>query len=134
MFWEAAFGVKAKSRFDLIAPHSHIVDLKFTHQADGFIKSAFNMGYHIQAAWYLRTAIAAGMADEKTPFYFVAVETDYPYEKRVYQCSSDFIDAGNSAINEILVQYVSCCETNVWPGNVGPWILDVPKYARGEYE
>lgn len=134
IFWEAEFGVKSKARLDLIAPHSHLVDLKFTHECDKFMRTAYPSGYHVQAAWYLRAAIAAGLAEENTPFYFVAVEPSYPFEMRVYHCSDEFIAAGNSVISEILPQYASCEQDNKWPGNVGPWKLDVPNYARSEHE
>jgi exodeoxyribonuclease VIII len=132
--WTAELGIAAKARLDLISPGSHLVDLKLTHEVDKFERTAFSYGYHRQAAWYLRAAIAADVADENTPFYFVCVESDFPYEMRIYQASDDFISAGNREIEGILADYAQCLQTNEWPDRVGPWQLDLPKWARGEYE
>jgi hypothetical protein len=131
IYWQAMLGVEAKARLDLVADKSHIVDVKTCSNVEAFEKSVFNYKYHWQAAWYKRAAIAADIAHEDTPFYFVAVEPDAPFESRIYTLSQEIIDIANSEIDALLEEFSACYNANSWPDKTGPWEIKLPNYMRG---
>jgi len=130
IFWKTDLGLDAKARLDLVAANSHIVDVKITDNADKFERTAFTYGYHRQAAWYLTAAKAAGLASEGTPFYFLVIEAEFPFEIRIYEASEEIISQGNLEIHNILLKYSECLKSGEWTDKTGPWRMKLPRWLE----
>lgn len=110
--------VRCKARLDGYCPELNaIVDLKTTRDAsrEGFQKSIYDYGYHIQAANYLRGAELAGLG---TPdrFIFICLENEEPNLVAIYKLDDEAIDNGFIKLNELLVKWEQCTSTGIWPG------------------
>lgn len=144
IFWEevipisdrAKVGVKCKARLDwYIAPcdqfpNGIIIDLKSASDAseDDFPKQAYNFGYHIQAAWYVR-ALGGNV-----PFVFLVAEKKAPYGVVAYSASESFLKAGNDAVNKLIRVYAECSASNIWPCySQQIKQLDLPRWAKENY-
>jgi len=119
-------GVRCKCRPDYISD-SFIMDVKTTRDAsiEGFGKQAWNLGYHIQEAFYRR--VVGG----NHRFLFGAVESDYPHLVQYHESPDELIAYADDLIDSALSQYAECLRTNTWPGysnNIQP--LEVPGYAK----
>ncbi len=91
-------GINCKCRPDLYHPeHGCLVDLKSCADAskDGFIRACINLGYHIQAAFYLDVFNKANGTDIKE-FYFIAVETTKPYAVSTYKMGEVELNLGRA--------------------------------------
>lgn len=110
-------GVRVKARIDFVPSHPDfadaLVDIKTTADASAvaFAKTAAQMRYHVQAAWYLRF-----FPGERRRFIFIAVEKVAPWECAVYEIDQPAIDLGNAEIDRQLELFKSCQEFNSWPG------------------
>ena len=132
--WEHPLQVPCKARLDAIGYHglhSFIVDLKTTTDASpaGFARKAWDLGYHLQAAWYV-DALAASRGCDHPGFYFIAVEKDSGLVS-VHQATDAFIAAGREAYRRAMDQFAEAWHSGIWPGydeNIHP--LDVPAWAR----
>ena len=109
-------GIKVKARIDLLPDHRDVydalADIKTTQDASpvSFAKSAAQLRYHVQAAWYLR------FFPMKRRFIFIAIEKNPPYEAAVYEMDDAAIAQGNAEIDKQLELYKSCQDFNSWPG------------------
>ena len=118
--WDSTNEVGARCRFD-IKPGSQfdfLADCKFTASVDEhwFSKHAYDMGYHIQAAFNLMVWNQCG-DQTKNGFKFFAVENKPPFDCRVFNCSDDFLAKGREEVRKLLRLYGECERTNVWPGS-----------------
>jgi len=106
------------------------VDLKTTLDASSaFEKSAYNFGYHHQAAWYLYGCRAAGI--DCRDFIFVAVEKTYPYAVAIYGAADHLIEVGRQEVRAAIRTYAVCLESGEWPGLTSGVInLDLPLWAK----
>lgn len=113
-----------------------IWDLKTTTDAhpDKFMRDAFNYGYHIQAAMYLK-----GIARTKLKFpdfYHVVVEKSEPYGVSVHLASNDFKALGKQQYEQYLMEFRYCMEEQLFHQSyefraVGDYYpLDLPGYAK----
>jgi hypothetical protein len=108
--------IKVKARIDLLPDHRELydslADIKTTQDASpaAFAKTAAQLRYHVQAAWYLR------FFPNKRRFLFIAIEKTAPYECAVYEMDQAAIDQGNAEIDKQLEFFKSCQEFNSWPG------------------
>lgn len=108
--------IKVKARIDLLPDHRELydslADIKTTQDASpaAFAKTAAQLRYHVQAAWYLR------FFPNKRRFLFIAIEKTAPYECAVYELDQAAIDQGNAEIDKQLEFFKSCQEFNSWPG------------------
>ena len=129
--WETLDGFPCKARLDIVPARGVLADLKTTTDASprGFAKSAFDLGYHLQAAWYLDGFDA--VAEARSGFSFIAYEKG-PGLVTVHHCTRDFIDAGREAYGTALALYRQCVENDTWPGYQSACMLDVPRWARKE--
>lgn len=125
-------GVKCKCRPDLITDSfASTLDVKSTKDAskEEFGKSAWNLGYHIQSAFYRRVIREATGAD--TAFSFGCVESSAPYLCANYAPPQFLLDYADMVIDGLLDQYAECLKTGVWPGySEGMTELYVPGYAQ----
>lgn len=101
---------------DIVAERgTFVVDLKST----GFISEkkfrwqVYDLGYHIQAAWYLRLCEEV-YQKPYTTFVFIGIETEPPYRCRCYYLGSRAIQRGNDDIELLLSEYDSRMASGDW--------------------
>lgn len=125
-------GIMCKARFDAVSVDTKsIVDLKTTRDAspEVFGRSIWGLGYHIQAAHYLRGAEAVGLGMQH--YVLLAVETEPPYCIAMYRLQDSAVEAGAIELDRLLGMYSECQNTNFWPGyapeaqdiNIPDWAL-----------
>ena len=95
------------------------LDLKSTKSAnpDNFMKDAANLGYGIQAGFYLHVAREAGK--NANLFGFIAIEKEVPYMHSVILLNDSDIELEITHVNRLLDTYASCLNNDVWPGYAG---------------
>ncbi|TXH59332.1 MAG: hypothetical protein E6Q97_00115 [Desulfurellales bacterium] len=128
------FGIPVKARLDLVPVGPDLADVKFTTDvsARAFASHAYDLGYHLQAAWYLDVwNDLAGAEQLKTRFKFIAVESAAPFAVNVFTVTPDLIALGREQYLEALAVYARCMHEDDWPAypeNVIP--LEVPAWKR----
>ena len=108
-FWN---GLPVKGRADAItSDHSTVIDLKVCRSTEptAFMRSAFALGYHIQAAVYLR------LFDAKR-FVIIAVESSEPHDVVVYEFSPQVIRFATAEVDRIVAGVLRCIDSGKWPG------------------
>ena len=127
-------GVSCKGRPDFITADGLLVmDVKTTKDAspEAFGKSAWNLGYHIQAAFYRRVI---GAATGTTPdFIFGCVESEAPHLVAYYSVPQHLLEYADGIIDTLLERYAECLAADMWPGYVSEiemQELSVPGYAK----
>lgn len=124
-------GLRCKSRADFICQMRGVyVDLKSAVSAapDAFQRSAVNMRYHVQDAFYSRAIEENGTNIEH--FVFIVVEREPPYAVACYQLDETAKLKGESLYMRELRDLRDCMEANYWPG-YGDRVMDLslPAYA-----
>lgn len=100
---------------DIVTKRKFVIDLKTT----GFISEkkftwqVRDLGYHLQAAWYLELCRIYYGRDYDT-FVFVAIETDPPYRCRCYYLDDDLVNEGAYEITRLLDEYDRRLAANDW--------------------
>lgn len=151
IFWEenticesGIVPVKCKARLDYCVepnesaglPNGIIIDLKTTADCgEDFARSAYNLGYHIQAAFYAKAMSEAyGVPFLEIPFVFLAAEKESPFAVVAYKASEDFMRAGWYECSRLLSSYAQCKVTNSWPCYPETiQELNLPKWAKENY-
>lgn len=124
------YEVPAKARLDWIGP-DYVMDLKTASDASetGFMRAAYNFGYHIQAAFYVDMAQLAQFGVNE--FYFVVVENSAPFAVNVFRADPAFIEAGREDYQVKLEQYAECLKADHWPAyDHSIKTLDLPRWAK----
>ena len=136
VFWtDKETGVLCKCRPDwLIDPNPNyaILDLKSAADAspEGFMRSAYNYGYHRAAAWYL-DGVEAAAGDKPDAFMFLAVEKQPPFAVAYYYADDDMIEVGRRENRAALRTYAECLASGKWPGYTDRLLpLGLPKWAH----
>ena len=128
-----ANGLDIKARIDFLPNSgSAIVDVKTTIDASerGFMRRAYDLGYHIQAALYLDLWNALMPTEPRTEFYFIAVENGKPYAVNVFKASQEFLSKGREDYKAALTLYAACVKADNWPAySQEVKELGLPKYA-----
>lgn len=119
-----------------------VIDLKTCTDAspDAFARQVWNLGYHRQAAMYLRGCSANGI--EARHFVIIAVETEPPYAVAVYTLTERTLgpfmspaEYGNHQLLRLLDLYERCQATGKWEGYpIAPQALALPAWAMGKVE
>lgn len=127
-------GVACKCRPDFMTTDGLLVmDVKTTSDAspEGFGKSAWNLGYHIQAAFYRRVI---SEATGTTPdFVFGCVESEQPHLVAFYSTPPYLLEYADKLIDDALERFAECKKSGIWPGYVSEiemQELAVPGYAQ----
>lgn len=124
-------GVLCRGRFDVIDTELHaITDLKTTTDASPmrFRRTIYDLGYHIQAAHYIRGAQALGL--DVDSFGIIAVEKEPPYAVAVYQLEGAAIYDGGRELDALLERWAECERTGIWPAYDNDVVkIDLPAYA-----
>lgn len=106
----------------------YVDDLKTTTDAspNKFRRHVFNMGYDIQAAFYLR---ASGCGE----FRWVVVETKPPYPVAIYQLTERAMASAHVKVDAALQIFKECMESGEWPAYpAGVHEVDIPGWAVDE--
>jgi hypothetical protein len=122
--------VPVKARIDWYRP-GVLVDLKTTSDAseDAFQRQSYNLGYHIQMAWYRDMLRGAAMPVNEC--YIIAVESAAPHGVMVYQMDPAAMALGEEIYMAKLAQYGHCLDFGRWPGyDTGIHTLTLPRWAR----
>lgn len=87
-------GILLRCQLDWLSFTRYVVDLKTARDVTpkGFSTNAFNLGYHIQAAWY-RYAVYS-LIGENLPWVFVAVKNKAPFNVETFKASESFLQLG----------------------------------------
>lgn len=95
------------------------LDLKSTKSADPelFMKDAANMGYGIQAAYYLKVAQLSNQPAKM--FGFIAIEKTAPYIHSVILLDEEDVQLELAKVDRLLDEYAFCLNNNVWYGPNG---------------
>jgi hypothetical protein len=135
LIWrDPATGVMCRCKVDWLRPDG-MVDLKSAASAapDDLSKTAYNLGYYIQEAFYLRGHQALWPGPE--PFFtHVTVEKEPPYLVHVTQLTLRAAAYGDRKVSEALEIYRACTESGEWPGYPTDEItdIDLPGWVRTE--
>jgi exodeoxyribonuclease VIII len=109
-----------------------IIDVKTCTDASpiGFGKDAYNLGYLLQAAFYLDGYYFATNNDLKR-FIFIAMEKTAPYNVAVYEMDKEQIELGRQQYLAALQTYKNCKAADKWHAygdEIQP--LTLPSWAR----
>lgn len=77
-------------------------------------RSAFDYGYHVQAAHYLRLTALLGVPRER--FLFIVQDKSAPYDVQVCEMSDEALAIGSGEIDRALDLWVEIQATGEWPG------------------
>lgn len=141
LFEDALTDLPCKARLDwLPRDYNIVVDLKTTRSGspDSLRKSAWDYGYHTQAAFYsLGWEIAHGTALDAFLFVFVEKPTDpedTPLPPQLYELDTAFRQMGERQVRDWLTQLKRCYATygdQPWPHYTqGLTSLNAPYWAK----
>lgn len=136
-------GCPCKARLDIRVEDQDgrcvIIDLKSCREAgpDAFSRAIHKYGYHIQAAFYMEAARAAGFDPKE--FLFVAQEKPSASKltlappPMIYRLDAGDVAIGLLRVREAMKIYMDCHRRNFWPcyQDGGPAVVDIslPAYA-----
>lgn len=110
-------GVTMRGRVDWLRDNA-VIDLKTVGQSAHpwrFAKTAADLGYDIQAAWYYDILTKNGYPSD-VPYLHVVVETAPPHLVSVVQLDDEAMAAGWAQARKALDLYKQCLDTDTWPG------------------
>lgn len=93
---------------------SMVIDLKTTGQGIGpeqFSRSVDSFGWDMQAAMYLELARQNGIRN--ADFFWIAVESDNPFDVAVYQATQLIKEVGNYKLEKAIKNYLEAMKGNV---------------------
>lgn len=136
LFWtDEDTGIKCKCRTDSLNQKLKIVvDYKTCDNAETqhFMRKAIDLGYDLQASYYLDGVKASTGLD--CIFVFIAQEKKPPYAVNILQADDVFIRSGRQLYKDMLATYKECTETGNWWGYLGAEnqinSLGVPKWLE----
>lgn len=134
--WDEPNGITCRARLDwLRTDYRTIDDLKKsrTAQPNQFQRQLYTLGYHIQAAFYVRACKAAFGVEPV--FRWVAIEATPPYALTVHtlRSGSDAMDYAQHKVTEACEIWQACLESGEWPSyplvahdvELPPWLAPV---------
>lgn len=139
LVWDVG-GIRCKARCDYVIDGEAgepdiIVDLKTTADASpaAFARSIADLGYHLQAAWYLQGYEA--VTGRRAEYRIIAVENEYPYDVVVYRIGRETLQIGYHQIGECLKRYAECVASGEWPGYAAEELeIGLPIWALKRFE
>jgi PDDEXK-like uncharacterized protein DUF3799 len=129
-------GAKCRSMLDWLRDDLTIInDLKTTSDASPrkFERHIFNMGYDIQAAFYVRAVEAAYGVTPK--YQWVVAETTPPYPVTIVELSEPDMNAARVKVDAAIAVWNDCLAKDEWPA-YGKDVFTAwsPAWARAESE
>lgn len=132
--WRGPYGLDLRCQPDLL-DLAWAGDIKSTVAGDAasFSRQALNLGYHIQAAWYVMGAAACETVDVKR-FIFIVGCKEPDYHCECYELDDDFLDLARRYIDRKLAMFAECKRTGRWtpPGHGSIRRVAPPNYAHSE--
>lgn len=123
-------GVQAKCRPDVLH-RNYCVDIKTTADASptAFARQAIRLGYHIQQEWYTRILQQNKRVVER--FYFVVVQTSWPFTVGVYTLPATALVYADVCIQKACNKIIRGHEKNDWLNQTHREVieLDCPDYV-----
>lgn len=121
-------GVWLRAFVDALNPR-YGVDLKTGREGtlEDFGKTAYNLGYHIQAAVTL--SIMEWLGRPLDAFLFCVVESKAPHLVGVRELDEGFVSLGREQLARALAAYKHCTETGEWPGPAPYQLVSPPRWA-----
>lgn len=107
-------GIKCKARPDWICDAA--VDLKSSKEAQqvAFGRTAANLSYHCQLAFYRRGILAT--TGRELPMVFIVCEHEAPHDVAVYRVGAAIADQADAMIDSLLAHLRLCLDADRWPG------------------
>ena len=142
LFWvDAEYPVWRRARLDWLRPGTEtrralIIDYKSADSAspDAFAKSAANLGYHQQDAFYGDGVRALGL-DDDPGFLFVVQEKTPPYLVTVCELTGVAREVGRQRNRRAIERFRDCREAGIWPGySDGVEYISLPAWALRDLE
>ncbi len=127
-------GVRLRGRADRITAVDDrltLVDLKTATTANPaeLQRKFWQLGYHMQAAWYRQMVIDLGLSNDPD-FLFVVVDKAKPHLVTVLRYTDAAIEEGGRLNRQAIDLYAECHESGVWPGYTDTiTTLDLPRWA-----
>lgn len=109
-----------------------IYDVKTTADMGKFQRNFYELGYHRQAAWYLKLAKLAGLEVDK--FMFYVIESSAPYCSRFVSISDEVLEDGEEDIEEAFQIYKQCYLKDDWSEGFSDDVLEIrrPYWLRNK--
>jgi hypothetical protein len=135
--WQDTGGAHCRARLDWLRDDLTLIDdLKTTSKtADPrqWKRQLFNLGYDVQAAFYLR-GVKAYLGDMSHPihtrFRWIVVETTPPYAASVVVLSERALESARAKVDTAIGLWNECMATGVWPSYpVDEYEADLPGWA-----
>jgi len=132
LFWTDEYtGLQCRIRPDWMFDRG-IADLKscITASKDGFSKAVANLGYDVQAAFYIDGMKA--VTGKSVNFYFIAVEKTAPFSTACYMASQEMVEVGRAKYRGALELLKWCQENSRFPGYQPSGeieSIDLPRWA-----
>lgn len=114
---DPATGLLLKIRVDKAIPAlGWNVNVKSAYNAnrETFMRSAYNFGYYIGAAFYERALRALGFDHRRS--VFLVIESGGSNDVAVWEADAGFMDAGHQVLDRVLPMVAECVEKDDWPG------------------
>lgn len=121
--------IPCKSRLDYLAA-DWILDLKTCRDASpmAFGRSAFNLEYHAQAAYYVDAV--EERTGRRLPYFIVAAELSPPCVVQVYQLPEHVLSAGRDHHRSLLYRLDECRREDRWGGYSDEEMdLELPRWS-----
>lgn len=108
-----------------------LYDVKTTryNSKSKFIKDAYDLGYHLQASFYLDTLRLAGFKADY--FAFLVIPSESPCEPFAIQVSDRFIEDGRAIYSEVIENIMNYDKTN---DSVYFHTIDLPQWRINQLE
>jgi exodeoxyribonuclease VIII len=134
-------GMKMRTDYEIAPcetfPRGVIIDLKSAADAslNGFSKSAYNLGYHIQAAHYSVGFMDKHRTNEAPDVIFLAVEKDAPHVCQWFKADDAFMEYGYSERDRLITEIVKARETGKYQGYSDEVVsLELPAWVARQLE
>lgn len=131
-FWkDRKTGIDCRCRPDLVTFKAGF-DIKTTADAspEKFTRQIIDLGYDMQAAFYLDGLKANGINREN--FAFIAIEKEPPYNIEIYMLDSEFLEYGRKRYEKALQKFIECTSMDEFYSYTADSVnvLKLPKWAK----
>lgn len=126
-----------RGRLDFLHSRELVVDFKSGQSASphDFGRAAWSFGYHIQAAHYLRLAVALDLVEPGADYWLIVQEKAPPYLPAVYRLDVALLADGHARVRRAIDLWDRCLELADWPGfPTTPQTITAPAWATTEGE
>lgn len=134
-FWQdPETGLTLKGLVDILPTAGRaIADIKSIRAGyctpERFANQAEELGYDIQAAFYLDGLNGVLPEDKRDQFWFFVVESSAPHIARAFPMDLDWIEVGRQKYRKLLRQVAEAELTGQWVSRVEPTVVRRPEWA-----